>query len=248
MKIRWIMAILKYYRSLKHSKCLYSFFMPPGQNFLILVFQKVISPTTYYFITHEMYIGSTRRYQQPTCSYTFLFLPSVSRLTDIYLRLTLRWITKSLERPSMMRAITKGHTAIMPVCVHSCTHTRFVCLINANRILIFTGKMFSVRNSPMLAKVGCIFARERPLTITLGCVGHLMNLACLCLLHSFLTIQKRPCVAVNIYSAASFPERTCLKDTAPPLLQLPSSRTWAFYRLVKNCVISDDDDVHLSFT
>ena len=125
----------------------------------------------------------------------------------------------------MMRAITKGHTAIMPVCVHSCTHTHFVCLISANRILIFTGKMFSMRNNPMLAKVGCISAKERPLTITLACVVRLLNLACLCLLHSFLTIQKRPCLAVNIYSAASFPEQTCLKDPAPPLLQLPSSRT-----------------------
>ena len=44
---------------------------------------------------------------------------------------------------------------------------------------------------------------------------------------------RKDCLAVNIYSAASFPKETCLKDPAPPLLQLPSSRTWAFYRLVK---------------
>lgn len=56
----------------------------------------------------------------------------------------------------------------MYVCACVCTHAHFVCLISINRILVFMGKMFSMRNNIILAKARCIFAKKRPLDYNFG--------------------------------------------------------------------------------
>lgn len=192
MNVHWIMHILKYYRSLKDSKCLHSFSIPPGQRFLISVFQKTISPPIYYFMTHKIYPGSKHRCQQPTYSYTFLFTPSVSwlnRQAFIYSwYLTLNWISKSLERP------TRNDNSYQRT---NCVIIRFVCLISTNRTLIFMGKVSSMRNTTIFAKARYIFAKERTFDYNFSMCCFL-KLASFRLLHSVLTILKGPCLVVKI--------------------------------------------------
>lgn len=96
------------------------------------------------------------------------------------------------------------------------------------------GRCFPWETTLPLQRQDAYLQRRDLWIITLVRVIHLLKIASLCLLHSFLTIQKRLCLTVKIYSAASFPKAISLKYLVPatPLLQLPCSRTWVFYGLV----------------
>lgn len=156
------------------------------KDFLLLCF-KTASPTTYYFMTNKIYLGSARRYHYPLNNYTSLFIPSVSWINKqafIYSGyLTLNWITKSLEGSTRNYcSYQRANWLIM----------HFMCLISTNKILIFMGKMSCMRDNTIFVKARYIFAKERAFDHNFSMCCCLLTVPSCCLWHSALTIQKRP--------------------------------------------------------
>lgn len=146
-----------------------------------LVPQHIISWLIKY--TLAPHIGIT----SPLNSYTSLFIPSVSWINKqafIYSGyITLNWITKSLE------GLTRNYCRYQRA---NCLIMHFMCLISTNKILIFMGKMSSMRDNTIFVKARYIFAKERAFDHNFSMCCCLLTVPSCCLWHSALTIQKRP--------------------------------------------------------
>lgn len=130
------------------------------------MFQNFINPTTCCFITHKYTLAHTQCFLAKQASIYWGLLPPLTEFQ--YPWKELQWWEELL----------KGTLRLcLCVCGFVHTHTHFVYLISTHRILIFTGKTISARNSIILAKARCIFAERRPLIITLA--GWLPSEPCL---------------------------------------------------------------------
>ena len=166
------------------------------------------------------------------------------------------WISIPLERTAMMKRISKGQTAIMPVCVCVCVcvcgfvhaHTRFVYLITTHRILIFTGKTISARNSNYPCKGKMHLYREATFDYNICRLAAFWTLLAFVYYTHFWQFRKDWVLQLTSTQQLHFPRKRASRTLPHLFLQLPSSRTWAFYRLVKKLCYIWWWQAHQSFT
>ena len=127
------------------------------------------------------------------------------------------------------------------VCVCVCgfvhAHTRFVYLISTHRILIFTGKTISARNSNYPCKGKMHLYREATFDYNICRLAAFWTLLAFVYYTHFWQFRKDWVLQLTSTQQLHFPRKRASRTLPHLFLQLPSSRTWAFYRLVKKAVL-----------
>lgn len=229
MKIHQIIAILKHYRSLKRPSVLISFPCHLAKDSLFLCFKNslvlkhVISKLTKYTSAPPLGISSL-----------FLFIPSVSWRSTTNRRLIL---PMSLNYKILGKNFKWwGHLLRDSTCGCVCIQARTLVFPVSSEYTLDPdiygeGVFHEKQHCPCKDKMH--FCKETfDDNVSVYCPPCELCLP-LCITLISDTSEKAVLV-INIDSAACFPRD---RVPTPPLLQFSSSRTWAFYRLVKKTVL-----------